>query len=65
MNGYKCFYKDRECEVYANTSFEAQEKAAVTFKAKKRYDVTVVLCETNCTAPGIAGTQVVHSTASL
>lgn len=58
MNGYKCFYKSRTCEVHANTSFEAQQKAAEIFKAKKRYDVTVVLCEK-------AGEQVVHSTASL
>jgi len=45
VNGYKCFYKGKECEVYAETSFEAQKKAAEEMKAKKRYEVHVVLCE--------------------
>ena len=55
MNGYKAFYKGKTCEVYADTSYEAQQKAAAKFKAKKRYDVTVVLCEKQ-------GEQVTHST---
>lgn len=58
MNGYLAFYKDKQIEVYANTSYEAQQKAAKEFKAKKSYDVTVVLCER-------AGEQVTHSTASI
>jgi hypothetical protein len=45
MNGYKAFFKGRECEVYAASSYEAQLKAAQVFKAKKSYEVTVVLCE--------------------
>lgn len=45
MNGYKAFFRGRECEVYANSSYEAQQKAAQVFKAKKSYEVTVVLCE--------------------
>lgn len=45
MNGYKAFYKNRLCEVMADTSYEAQKKAAVILKAKKSYEVTVVLCE--------------------
>ena len=45
MNGYKAFYKNKTLEVYANSSYEAQKKAAVEFKARKEYDVTVVLCE--------------------
>ena len=60
MNGYKAFFKGREIEVYAETSYAAQQKAAAQLKAKKAYQVTVVLCETNTdgTAPGV---QVVHS----
>jgi hypothetical protein len=54
MNGYKAFYKGKSIEVYANTSYEAQQKAATTFKAKKSYDVTVVLCEKS-------GEQVIHT----
>jgi len=58
MNGYKAFYKGKSIEVYANTSYEAQEKAAKLFKARKSYQVTVVLCEK-------AGQQVTHSTADF
>lgn len=54
MNGYKAFYKGRHTEVMADTSFEAQKKAAAFFKAKKTYEVTVVLCEKH-------GQQVVHT----
>lgn len=58
MNGYKAFYKNKETEVYANSSYEAQTKAAQYFKAKKQYEVTVVLCELN-------GEQVTHSTGAI
>lgn len=53
MNGYIAFYKGKQTEVYAETSFEAQKKAAEIFKAKKRYDVIVHLCEKD-------GKQVTH-----
>jgi len=53
MNGYIAFYKNRKIEVYAETSYEAQQKAAEIFKAKKSYQVTVVLAEKD-------GQQVVH-----
>lgn len=58
MNGYKAFYKGKTIEVMANSSYEAQQKAAATFKAKKSYEVNVYLCEK-------AGEQVIHSTASV
>jgi hypothetical protein len=58
MNGYIAFYRGRKCEVYANTSYEAQQKAAVVFKARKSYEVTVMLAERN-------GEQVVYSTGAL
>lgn len=58
MNGYIAFYKGRKTEVMADTSYEAQQKAAKHFKAKKSYEVTVMLAEKN-------GQQVVHSGASL
>lgn len=44
MNGYKAFWKNKEMDVYANTSYEAQKKAAEAFKAKKTYEVDVYLC---------------------
>jgi hypothetical protein len=54
MNGYIAFYKGKRIEVYANTSYEAQVKAAAELKAKKSYEVTVVLAERN-------GEQVTHT----
>jgi hypothetical protein len=54
MNGYKAFFNGRTVEVCADTILEAQSKAAVMFKAKKSYQVTVVLCE-------LAGEQVIHT----
>ena len=47
MNGYLAFYKGKQLEVYADTMYQAQLQAATTFKAKKSYDVHVVLCEKN------------------
>jgi hypothetical protein len=46
MNGYKAFYRGRQTDVYAETSHAAQKQAAALFKAKKAYEVTVILCET-------------------
>ncbi len=54
MNGYKAFYKNRSCEVMASTTYEAQKKASVILKAKRSYEVTVILCEKS-------GEQVVHA----
>ncbi len=53
-NGYVAFYKGKRMEVYANSSYQAQKKAAEAFKAKKSYDVTVVLAEKG-------GAQVTHT----
>ena len=60
MNGYLAFYKDAQKEVYAETSYKAQQTAAAIFKVnpKKSYMVHVVLCEKN-------GEQVTHSTSSI
>jgi hypothetical protein len=53
MNGYKAFYKGKSIDVYSDTSYHAQLKATEVFKAKKSYDVTVILCEKE-------GEQVTH-----
>lgn len=58
MNGYKCFYRNKTVEVSADTTYEAQLKAASLLKAKKSWEVTVVLCE-----PG--GKQYEYGTADL
>ena len=47
MYGYKCFYRNKTIEVYADSSYQAQQKASEEFKAKKSYEVTVILCEKN------------------
>ena len=53
MNGYKAFYKGKSIEVLAETSYAAQQLAAKEFKAKKSYEVTVILCE-------VQGNQIIH-----
>ena len=58
MNGYKAFWRGKTVEVTAATSFEAQRKAAELFKARKAYEVTVMLCE-------VDGATVTHSGAEL
>lgn len=45
MNGYVAFYKGKRIDVYADTSLAARDKAAEIFKARKPYEVTVVLAE--------------------
>jgi len=51
MFGYKAFYRGKTTEVYALRSFDAQALAAKFFKAKKAYEVTVVLCAKNDGTP--------------
>jgi hypothetical protein len=55
MNGYICIYKDKQIEVFANSSYEAQKLAQIQFKAKKSYEITVCLAEKN-------GEEVLQST---
>jgi hypothetical protein len=43
MNRYECFYRGKRTSVRADTTREAQRKAAAFFKAKKDYEVHVVL----------------------
>ena len=58
MNGYKAFYKGRELDIYANSSYEAQKLATAQFRARKSYDVTVILCE-------LSGSQVIQNPSIL
>ena len=44
-NGYVAFYKGKRIEVYADTKYQAQQLAAKHFKAKKEWEVNVVLAE--------------------
>jgi hypothetical protein len=54
--GYIAFYNGQEAEVYADSSFQATERAKAHFKPpkSKRHLVHVVLAETN-------GKEVVHT----
>ena len=45
MNGYVAFWRGKRLEVYAATSHEAQKIAAAAFKARKSYEITVVIAE--------------------
>lgn len=58
MNTYIAFYRNKRIEVNAATSYQAQQSAAIQFKAKRSFEVTVMLAEKN-------GAPVVHSTAAL
>jgi ATP-dependent DNA ligase len=60
MNGYIAFHKGRRVEVYASSSYDAQQRAAAMLKVKatKSYEVTVVLAEKD-------GEQVTHNTGGL
>jgi len=53
MNGYIGIYKNKQYEVYANSSYEAQKKLAEQLKVKKSYLVSVYLAEKN-------GQEVIH-----
>ncbi len=54
MNGYIAFYKGKKLEVYANSTYEAQKKASEHFKARKSYEINVMLAEKD-------NEQVVHT----
>ena len=56
MNGYICFYRGKRIEVCADTTLQAQTKAAAQFKARKAYEVNVMLAEKN-------GEQITHTAA--
>jgi hypothetical protein len=58
MNTYHAFYKGKKLELQADTSYAAQLKAAELFKAKKSYDVTIVLVAKE-------DKPVIHSTSEL
>ena len=58
MNGYSAFYRGKQIEVFADSSYDAQLKAAQQFRARKAYEVTVVLAERD-------GHQVEHSTGAV
>lgn len=58
MNGYVCFYKGKRIEVMAATSYEAQKKAAELLKAKRSWEVTVMIAEKD-------GKPVIHNPGEL
>lgn len=47
MNIYQAFFKGKTIEVQAESSYQAQLIAAKQFKAKKAYEVTVILAAKN------------------
>jgi len=55
---YHAFWRGKKIELKANTSYEAQKKAAAILKVKKSYEVTVVLV-------GKGDEPVIHSTAEI
>ncbi len=45
MRTYQAFYKGREITVQAESSYAAQLKAAQEFRARRSWEVTVVLAD--------------------
>lgn len=45
MRKYRAFYKGKTYDLEAESSYAAQQAAAKFFKAKKSYEVTVVLAD--------------------
>ena len=39
---FECFFKGKRTTVVAETTYQAQQSAAVYFKAKKAYEITVM-----------------------
>lgn len=60
MNGYVCFYNQKRIEIYADSSYSAQCKAAEKLRIKPRlqHKINVMLAEKD-------GKQYVHSTAGI
>ena len=58
MNTYECFWKSKSITVEADTSYNAQLKAQTLFKAKKSYEITVMLVALN-------GNQYTHDPATI
>jgi len=58
MFTYIAFYRGKQIEVKALRSFDAQEIAAKQFKARKSYEVTVMLAAKD-------GTPVIHDAATI
>jgi len=57
-NTYGCFYRGKSIQVQEETTYKAQEEAAKQFKAKKSWEVSVMLMEQD-------GQEVVHDPAVL
>ena len=45
MRTYVAFYKGQQITVQAESSYQAQQKAASQLRARKSYEVTVVLAD--------------------
>ena len=58
MSKYICYYKRQSILVEAKTSYEASQKAAKHFKAKRPWDVAVVIAESK-------GIPIVHQPQSI
>lgn len=59
MNTYECFYRGKVCTVLAPTSYAAQNTAAKELRAKKPYEIAVMLVQR------ADGSSVVHNPAVL
>lgn len=43
MNTYHAFYRGKKLELKAETTYKAQQEAVKLFKAKKAFEITIML----------------------
>ena len=66
QHGYIGLYRGKQYEVYADSSYAAQQKLAKQLGVKKSYEISVYLCEKNVDPETGTGEQVTHTpTASV
>jgi hypothetical protein len=53
LRPYVAFYKGKQYELTANSAYNAQVIAAKHFKAKRHYEVTVVLADVTHSTSGL------------
>lgn len=58
MNTFKAIYKGKSIEIEAETSYQAQQRAAFVFKTKKPWEIALM-------AVMVDGKPVIHRTSDL
>jgi hypothetical protein len=67
MHGFVAIHGSRQIDVYAESLFQAKQKAIAQLKVRKSQEhmISVMIAERDVDPVTMKGTQVVHSTAGL